>query len=102
MAAMTLPLPSTPSIRDEVKALQSQLDSRLASAIVPSRDQPLPTIPLIDLSPSFSPDLAARRAVAREIRSACLSSGFFQISGHVRSSLIPLSCNETLSLLGKA
>lgn len=83
MAAATLPPPITHDIRDEIKALQSQLDTRLADAVVPPRDQPLPTIPLIDLSSSFSPDLAARQAVAKEIRSACLSSGFFQISGHV-------------------
>lgn len=85
MAAATLPPPSSHGIRDEIKALQSQLDTRLASAIVPPRDQNLPTIPLIDLSPSFSPDLAARKAVADDVRSACLSSGFFQISGHVSS-----------------
>ncbi|GAB2179909.1 2-oxoglutarate and iron-dependent oxygenase domain-containing protein [Denitratisoma sp. agr-D3] len=40
------------------------------------------TIPLIDLGPSFSGDIEARRAVARQIRTASLDTGFFYVTGH--------------------
>jgi len=39
-------------------------------------------IPIIDLTPSFSASLEARRAVAAQIRQACTTSGFFYISNH--------------------
>lgn len=39
-------------------------------------------IPVIDLEPLRLGDLAARKAVAREIEEACTDSGFFTIVGH--------------------
>jgi isopenicillin N synthase-like dioxygenase len=39
-------------------------------------------IPLIDLSPSFSPDIDVRRIVAEEVHKACRDTGFFYISNH--------------------
>ena len=40
------------------------------------------TIPLIDLSPSFSGSFTDRQAVAAQIREACTTSGFFYIAKH--------------------
>lgn len=39
-------------------------------------------IPVIDLAGSYSSSLAQRAAVAKEIRSACLSHGFFYVRNH--------------------
>jgi len=39
-------------------------------------------IPLIDISPLRSPELAAREQVGRQIREACTRVGFFYITGH--------------------
>lgn len=74
------------SILDEVKANQELLRLRLAGAIsepppgVP--ESSLPSVPLIDLAPSWSTSLEDRKAVAAQIREACSTSGFFQISNH--------------------
>lgn len=76
----------TLSIVDEVKANQELLRSRLAGAISEPppnvSNESLPSVPLIDLNPSFSSDLADRKRTAAEIRHACMTSGFFQISNH--------------------
>jgi isopenicillin N synthase-like dioxygenase len=40
------------------------------------------SIPVVDLEPSFSTDLARRRAVAREIRAAGCATGFFYVRNH--------------------
>jgi isopenicillin N synthase-like dioxygenase len=79
-------LPATSPYIDEVRAAQSQLVTRLAGAIssppphVP--ESSLPTVPLIDLGPSFDGTVTSRAKVASEIRAACLTTGFFQISNH--------------------
>ncbi|KAI1842606.1 hypothetical protein JX266_011219 [Neoarthrinium moseri] len=74
------------SVIDEVNAAQEALRRRLAGAIsTPPRgvsEDALPSVPLIDLSKSFSPDLADRQVVASYLRDACTASGFFQISNH--------------------
>jgi isopenicillin N synthase-like dioxygenase len=74
------------SIIDEVDANQKLLRSRLAGAISTAPDgvsvDDLPSVPLIDLSKSYSLTPSDRKAVASEIRKACTSSGFFQISNH--------------------
>lgn len=76
----------TLSILQEVKTNQELLRSRLAGAL--SAPPPgvlhesLPSVPLIDLKPSFSADLSDRKQVAAQIREACTTSGFFQISNH--------------------
>jgi isopenicillin N synthase-like dioxygenase len=79
------------SIVDEVDANQKLLRSRLAGAISTAPRgvsvDDLPSVPLIDLSKSFSFAPSDRRAVASEIRKACTSSGFFQISNHGVSDL---------------
>lgn len=77
---------ATPTILEEVRAAQAHLQERLAGAITkPPRDvheSLLPTVPLIDLSSTFHSDIESRKAVAAQIRAACLTSGFFQISNH--------------------
>jgi isopenicillin N synthase-like dioxygenase len=78
---------SGPTIFDEVRAAQSHLRTRLAGALTtPPPNVPpslLPTVPLIDLGPSFDPSTpASRHAAAQAIREACLTTGFFQISNH--------------------
>ena len=40
------------------------------------------TLPIIDISGLLAGDLAARRRVAQQIRSACVDKGFFYVSGH--------------------
>ncbi|GAB7356170.1 hypothetical protein MBLNU459_g6761t1 [Dothideomycetes sp. NU459] len=40
------------------------------------------TVPVIDISSTFSSSLADKQAVAAQIRDACTNSGFFQIVGH--------------------
>ena len=76
----------TISILDEVRANQELLRSRLAGAVSepPSgiAGNALPSVPLIDLSKSFSRNLSDRKEVASQIREACTTSGFFQISNH--------------------
>jgi hypothetical protein len=39
-------------------------------------------IPIIDVSRIFSPSLSARKAVAAEIREACINIGFFYVQNH--------------------
>ena len=77
---------SHPTILDEVRAAQSHLRTRLAGALSnpPPNTPPslLPTVPLIDLGPSFDGTPESRRAVAQSIREACLTTGFFQIGNH--------------------
>lgn len=73
-------------IHSEIKANQELLRSRLAGALSSpppnTSESSLPTVPLIDLGPSFSSSLSSRQAVASQIRDACVTSGFFQISNH--------------------
>ncbi|ETI23473.1 hypothetical protein G647_05275 [Cladophialophora carrionii CBS 160.54] len=82
----SLPKRSTPSILEEVAASQDHLRSRLAGALTqPPPNVPpdsLPSVPLIDIGASFSGDDQAKAAIAQQIREACVSTGFFQISHH--------------------
>ncbi len=85
-AALSSTQSCTPTILEEVNAAQVHLRERLANAIStpPSSTPPslLPTVPLIDLGPSFDGSLQSRLQVARHIREACVTAGFFQISNH--------------------
>ena len=67
--------------------LKSRLSTKSASASFRS-------IPVIDLSPSFSSSLPARQAVAEEIHKACTTVGFFYITGHGLEN----TCSETIKL----
>lgn len=77
---------STPSILEEVEASQVHLRKRLDGALTRpppgvSADE-LPTVPLIDIGPSLDGGLESRKSVAYQIRDACVTTGFFQISNH--------------------
>src|SRR6266436_4124475 len=39
-------------------------------------------IPVIDLAPTWSPDLTTRKAVAWDIHKACRDTGFFYVKNH--------------------
>jgi hypothetical protein len=67
------------------QAAQAYLNSRLTngnSHKEPNGDSRPFTIPELDISRSFSSNLADRKAVAAQIRDACTNSGFFHITGH--------------------
>ncbi|KAL6245162.1 hypothetical protein RBB50_007937 [Rhinocladiella similis] len=86
LSSTYVPFKSQPSILEEVAANQQQLRDRLAGALFRAPPnvsaESLPTVPLIDLGPSFDGTLESRKAVAAQIREACVTSGFFQISNH--------------------
>lgn len=64
----------------EALSAYSYLQTRLShTAAKPSGDF---TIPIIDISSTFSGSLADRQAVAAKIRHACTTSGFFYITAH--------------------
>ncbi len=48
----------------------------------PPRDCTAEEIPIIDLTPLFSPHLIDRQALANEIRAAAVNTGFFYIKNH--------------------
>jgi isopenicillin N synthase-like dioxygenase len=70
---------------------QKYLQSRLS---FPTATTSFRTIPIINLSPSFSSSLSARQSVAREINEACTTVGFFYITGHG----LETTCSNTLKL----
>lgn len=80
-AAVDVPgIPDSTTYEEAHKGAAAYLQSRLAV-----QDERLDEgfeIPIIDLSPSFSSDLADRQAVAAKIRKACTKSGFFYIANH--------------------
>lgn len=73
--------------------LRSRLNTTSAAPTAPIR-----SLPIIDLTPSFSSSLQARQVVARQINEACTSIGFFYITGHG----IPASvCEGVLELCNR-
>lgn len=72
---------SVPVNDSRAAALEAQeyLQARLHS---PSATSSFRSIPIIDLTPSFSSSPAARLSVARQINEACTTVGFFYITGH--------------------
>lgn len=72
---------SDPTTREEAhKGAAAYLQSRLA--VRPDISDENFEIPIIDLTPSFSPSLEDRKVVAAQIRKACTTSGFFYIANH--------------------
>jgi isopenicillin N synthase-like dioxygenase len=68
--------------KDEAWAgAKSYLESRLQNPQSSESSKSF-QIPIIDLEPSFSEHLHDRVAVANQIRSACVESGFFYITSH--------------------
>jgi uncharacterized caspase-like protein len=88
MAAVASPESDTLAAALEAQNyLQSRLTTRTSTTSFRS-------IPIIDLSASFSSSLPARQAVARQINEACTTVGFFYITGHGLES----TCPQTLKL----
>lgn len=59
--------------------IQNYLQSRLTDTSGPTSFR---SLPVIDLTPSFSSSLFSRQEVARQINEACTTVGFFYITGH--------------------
>jgi len=82
MAAVASPPVAGASAPDSslAAALKTQeyLQARLTAT---SEATSFRSIPIIDLSPSFSSSLEARQSVARQINEACTTVGFFYITG---------------------
>ncbi|KAM0156964.1 hypothetical protein ACHAQE_006127 [Botrytis cinerea] len=81
MAATTGPTAdiATENTRRAAQEIQDYLQTRLADTSGPSSFR---SLPIIDLTPSFSPSLADRQEVAKKINEACANVGFFYITGH--------------------
>jgi len=80
MAVETLHQPDPTTFNEARSTAAAYLQSRLAlKGKLTDEDF---TIPIIDISSSFSASLAIRQAVAAQIRTACTTSGFFYITGH--------------------
>ena len=81
VASSSVPTSADSTTLDEARSgASAYLQSRLSNKSTSLDDQF--EIPIIDISPSFSPSLSDRQAVAEKIRSACISSGFFYITSH--------------------
>jgi isopenicillin N synthase-like dioxygenase len=74
-------LPDATTFEEARNGAAAYLRARLSAKERPCSDHDF-KIPVIDLSPSFSSHLADRQAVADQIRQACITSGFFYITGH--------------------
>ena len=91
VASRQLPAGHEDSLTAARKA-QEYLESRLTAT---SETTSFRSIPIIDLTQSFSSSLTDRQQVAREINKACTTVGFFYITGHG----IPAEvCNDVLNL----
>jgi isopenicillin N synthase-like dioxygenase len=96
-AVASAPSPSLEHEGSKAAALEAQeyLQSRLTST---SSAASFRTIPIINLTKSFSSSLADRQAVAAEIRTACTTVGFFYIVGHGIPSSV---CDGVLKLASR-
>ncbi|KAF2769550.1 Clavaminate synthase-like protein [Teratosphaeria nubilosa] len=63
------------------EAAQAYLNERLAKGAGLEASKGF-TVPVINIAPSFSSSLEDRKAVAHQIHDACVTSGFFHITGH--------------------
>jgi isopenicillin N synthase-like dioxygenase len=71
------------TIKDDGVALYADFDNRARRAAVKARRRSTPTIPVIDFAAYASgAGLDERRHVARALREACLSTGFFYLVNH--------------------
>jgi len=97
MASVASPAdpPANESLAAALEA-QKYLQSRLAAPSTSTTSPSFRSIPIIDLSPSFSTSITARQEVAKQISKACTEVGFFYITGHG----IPQSaCDAVLELV---
>lgn len=80
MSPTNIEAPAPDSITKQEARSNTYLESRLAAKdTLTDADF---HVPIIDLSPSFSPSLSHRQSVAAQIRTACTTSGFFYITNH--------------------
>ncbi len=67
--------------RKRVRAMGNEADQAAVNAA--NEREAVERLPVIDISPFITGgDLAARRRVAAELRTACINVGFFYLSGH--------------------
>jgi len=94
MAAVETPQSSMEHESSLTAALKAQeyLQSRLTAT---SETTAFRSIPIIDLTKSFSSSLTDRQEVARQINEACTTVGFFYITGHGIPEEV---CNNVLDL----
>ncbi|KAH8670118.1 hypothetical protein BGZ60DRAFT_29046 [Tricladium varicosporioides] len=93
------PASNTSTVGSRAAALEAQtyLDSRLhAATTTPS--PAFQSIPIIDLTSSFSASVEDRNAVAKQIYEACTTVGFFYIIGHGIPKAV---CDATLELAAR-
>ncbi|KKY29083.1 putative flavonol synthase flavanone 3-hydroxylase [Phaeomoniella chlamydospora] len=69
-------------VRAAHKTLRDRLDGALTSPPPGVNPDDLPSVPLIDLAASLNGSPEDKKAVAMQIRDACITSGFFQIKNH--------------------
>lgn len=94
VASGTMPLGGDQSLNAALE-VQNYLKARLTAKNSSSSTSSKWTIPVIDISSSFSGSLTDRKAVASQIHTACTETGFFYITGHGISAT---TCTETLKL----
>ncbi|KAH9882582.1 hypothetical protein J1614_000818 [Plenodomus biglobosus] len=75
------PIPDATTLEEARKGAAEYLQSRLSTKGTHHNDDQF-EIPIIDLTPSFSTSLTDRQHVADQMREACITSGFFYITGH--------------------
>jgi isopenicillin N synthase-like dioxygenase len=81
--------PASPPL-DENRAAALEAQEYLKTRLQPtSTTTSFRSIPIIDLSPSFSTSLSDRQSVAKQINEACMNVGFFYITGHGVESACP-------------
>ena len=75
---------------DDTRAAALEAEEYLKARLQPSSTiTSFRSIPIIDLSLSFSASLLDRQSVAKEINEACTTVGFFYITGHGVESACP-------------
>ena len=71
------------TIKDDGVALYADFDNRARREAVKARRRSAETIPVVDFAAyTEGAGLAARTAVARALRAACLNTGFFYLANH--------------------
>jgi isopenicillin N synthase-like dioxygenase len=84
-----MPASASPPL-DENRAAALEAQAYLKARLQPtSTKTSFRSIPIIDLSPSFSTALSDRQSVAKQINEACMTVGFFYITGHGVESACP-------------
>jgi len=75
--------PQSPSSLEDSRLAALKAQDYLTSRLKPTTaSSSFRSIPIINLSKSFSQDASARATIASEIHSACTTVGFFYITGH--------------------